>query len=684
MRKITGLLICIVLSVSWSSAEAESGGLNLASLFTDNMVLQQGRTIPVWGTAADGEKILAELNGKKASTVARNGKWRLWLPAMKQGGPYSLRVSCGEGVLERNNVLVGEVWIASGQSNMEWPLANALNADAEVAAANYPAVRFFTVKRATSITPLDSVGGTWTECNPKNAPGFSAVAYFFARKLHLDNGLNVGIIQTSWGGTPAEAWTDEKTLAADPELTPLLGPLEAFKAGANLGREQMQKRMAEWEAFWDSVFVEGDDLDRGWADPDADLSQWIRIEVPKEGSVLGGIDGVEWVRREVEIPEAWTGRNLVLKLGAIDDYDMTFVNGREVGRTYRDTPNWWMAQRVYAVPADQVRPGRNTIAVRICDNWLGGGFGGDPAALKIMPEGGMEGEAVPLAGSWMSRISFQFDPQKHPGRPEQGNESQVATMLYNAMIFPLIPYGIRGSIWYQGEANTSRYRQYRKLFPDMIRSWREAWNAADKPERSILMMPPFWFLFHEQHWMDGAFPFYFVQLANYMQRLDTPSESEWAGLREAQSRTLRLKNTGMAVAIDIGDAADIHPRNKQDVGKRLALWAEAKVYGRKDLEYSGPVFRKMKVRDGKAIVFFDHAEGGLIAKNGDKPEGFAVAGADGKFVWADAEIQADRVLVSSPQVPEPKAVRYGWADNPSVNLLNMAGLPASPFRTDVQ
>jgi sialate O-acetylesterase len=637
----------------------ETPSFRLASLFTDNMVLQQGRKIPVWGAARDGEKIVVELNGKKADTEAANGKWMVKLPSMNQGGPYTMTVTAGNQTFRLKNVLLGEVWIASGQSNMEFGLSGAVNGSEEVAAAKYPNIRFFTVERATSPKPLDSVGGSWVECNPQNAPSFSAVAYFFARRLATDDGLNVGIIHTSWGGTPAEAWTDEETLKSDPEFATLLGPLESFKNSSNLGKREIEKKMAEWEKFWDDVFVKNDELARGWAEPGADLSGWTEADVPKDGSVLSTIDGVVWYRRDVEIPEAWAGKDLTLKLGAIDDYDISYFNGREVGRIWKDTPNWYMTPREYTIPAALVKPGRNTVTVRIIDNWLGGGFGGDPNAMKIQikDEGGEQ--SVALAGPWVYKTAFQFDPSRDPGRPEQGGESQVASMLYNAMISPLIPYGIRGSIWYQGEANASRFIQYRKLFPAMIGCWRKAWG-------------------------EGAFPFYFVQLANYMQRRDVPAESEWAGLREAQSMTLKLKNTGMAVIIDVGDAGNIHPTNKQDVGKRLALWAEAKVYGKKDLVYSGPLFRKMKIDGGRAVLSFDHAEGGLVARGGGKVEGFAVAGADGKFVWADARIDGEEVVVSSPLVGEPKAVRYGWADNPAVNLTNQADLPTSPFRTDVK
>ncbi|MBN1893892.1 9-O-acetylesterase [bacterium] len=653
-----GMRILFICLAAAAFAQGFSQSLKPASLFTDNMVLQQGRKNPVWGTAAEGEKITVEMNGKKASAQVRDGKWMVRLPRMKQGGPYTMTISCAAEKIELKNVLVGEVWVASGQSNMEWTLINARNADTEIAAAKYPNIRFFTVEKAASIKPLDQVKGTWQECNPKNAASFSAVAYFFARKLHVDDGLNIGIIHTSWGGTPAEAWTDEATLAVDPELASLLGPLEAFKSSSGLGLKELEKKMNRWEAFWDTVFQDTEKLKAGWASPGVDLSEWEDADVPKSGSILGSMDGVVWYRRDVDIPESWQGRDLILKLGAIDDYDITYFNGNEVGRIYKDTPGWYLVPREYVIPAALVRPGKNTVAVRIADNWLGGGFGGDPNLMKIFPAEGPETEVVNLSGIWKSRLEFKFDNAKHPARPEQSNESQISTLLYNAMIHPLVPYGIRGAIWYQGESNASQYIQYRRLFPTMIRNWRRAWGIGD-------------------------FPFYYVQLANYMQRYDSPTESEWAGLREAQTMTLKLKNTGMAVIIDVGEAADIHPRNKQDVGKRLALWAESKDYGVKQ-EYSGPLFKKMKVKDGKAIVEFDHAKGGLVVQGDGQAKGFAIAGQDGKFVWADAVIDGNKVILSSPEVKAPAAVRYGWANNPDVNLYNKAGLPASPFRMDVE
>lgn len=631
------------------------GSIKLASVFTDNMVLQQKKKIPIWGKAEEGEKITVEFNGQKATTQTKNQKWMVHLKPMNAGGPYTLRVYGGKDTVELKNVLIGEVWVASGQSNMEWPLSGAMNADQEIASAHYPQIRFFTVARATAPYPVDSVQGQWVECTPENAPSFSAVAYFFARELHLSEKCPIGIIHTSWGGTPAESWVDEASLKANPKLAYLLEPLEVFRKDPHQTRQEMAKKMAEWQTFWDNVFSKNLGKEQGWALPEYSLAEWTLVQVPQEGSILGKIDGVVWYRRDVEIPESWAGKDLVLKLGPIDDYDQTYFNGTEIGHIFRDTPNWWTTPRNYTIPKELVKPGRNTIAVRILDNWLGGGFTSDSAGLKIFPKDAPE-QALSLSGKWYSRTEFVFDPALHPPRPEQSDESHTACVLYNAMIAPLIPYAIRGAIWYQGESNTSRAEEYQVLFPTLISSWRKNWKQGD-------------------------FPFYFVQLANYMARAEFPTESEWAELREAQFLTLKVKNTGMAVAIDIGDATDIHPKNKQDVGKRLALWAEAKIFNRK-VECSGPLYKSVQFKNGKAIVSFDHVDGGLEIKGGNELKGFAIAGKDGKFVWANAKIEKDKVIVWSPEVAEPIAVRYGWADNPLVNLYNKAGLPASPFRTD--
>ena len=381
------------------------------------------------------------------------------------------------------------------------------------------------------------------------------------------------------------------------------------------------------------------------------------MQLPKlwDEPELANFDGLVWFRKQVDVPESWAGKELTLELGPIDDMDATWLNGTKVGGL--ETPGHYRTNRKYKVSSTVVKAGRNVIAVRVLDTSGGGGIYGRPKQMKLKPVGASDKEAISLAGPW--RYKKGFDLQSMPPQPKpptRVNHANAPTALYNAMIAPLIPYGIRGAIWYQGESNASRAYQYRRLFPAMIKCWRQDWGQGD-------------------------FPFVFVQLANFMAVNPEPAESAWAELREAQSMTLALPNTGMAVIIDIGQAKDIHPKNKQDVGRRLALWPLAKTYA-KQLVYSGPLYKSMNVEGNKVVLHFDDVGGGLIARGGGPFKGFAIAGADRKFVWADAKIDGNTVVVSSDGVAEPVAVRYAWADNPVCNLYNKEGLPASPFRTD--
>jgi sialate O-acetylesterase len=398
----------------------------------------------------------------------------------------------------------------------------------------------------------------------------------------------------------------------------------------------------------------------GFADPARDREGWKKMRLPGLLESAGlDVDGVVWFRREVLIPAAWAGQDLSLSLGAIDDFDTTYFNGERVGATGTETPNSYMAPRRYRVPGRLVRAGANVVAVRVYDRMGGGGFsGGD---LSLTPAGGPKQEPLALAGEWDYKPEFvvpgariDFSTQPQPPGPRNHNNP---TVLYNAMIAPLTPFHIRGAVWYQGESNAGRAHQYRTLFPAMINDWRRAWRD------------------------EGGFPFYFVQLANWRPARPEPSESDWAELREAQFLTMRrVPRTGMAVAIDIGDPADIHPRNKLDVGLRLARWARRQTYGQRIVP-SGPLYVSHGVEGERVRVRFEHAAG-LKTRDGSAPKGFAVAGADRKFVWAEARIEGDAVVVWSPRVPRPVAVRYAWADSPACNLYNGAGLPASPFRTD--
>jgi xylan 1,4-beta-xylosidase len=484
------------------------------------------------------------------------------------------------------------------------------------------------------------------------------VAYFFGQEVHRALGGKVGLVHSSWGGTPAEAWTSRSALEKEPSLRPLVADFDLALNDAE-ARKTFAARLEAWEAANYHRDVSNDGLAKGWAAPETDTSGWKRMDLPQQWERAGlPIDGAVWFRRAVEIPAAWAGRDLRLSLGALDDFDTTYFAGEEIGRTGKETPGYWSVPRQYTVPRRLVRAGRALLAVRVFDHHGGGGFSGVAPDLWIAPADST-GAKVPLAGPWEYQVERGLPPSTpdfatQPRYPSPDNANSP-TVLYGAMIAPLTPLAIRGALWYQGESNADAAFQYRALFPVMIRDWRRAWGRGD-------------------------FPFLFVQLANYMARSAEPGESAWAELREAQAMTLALPKTGMAVAIDIGEAGDIHPKNKQDVGARLARWALADTYGQPIVK-SGPLYRSFSVEGAAVRVRFDHGEG-LATADGALPKGFAVAGPDRKWRWAEARIDGDTVVVSSPEVPRPVAVRYAWADNPEATLRNAAGLPASPFRTD--
>jgi sialate O-acetylesterase len=499
------LLVLILVLVGVGAAVAD---IKLPAIIGDNMVLQQGGKVAIWGWAEPGEEVMVGVSWRSmkwAVKADKDGKWSFRLNPPKGDGPFEMTFS-GKNSITIRNILVGEVWVCSGQSNMQWAVNSSANAEQEIADANYPKIRLFSVKRTVAEKPQPDCEGSWTECSPKTVPDFSAVAYFFGRELHKQLKVPVGLIHTSWGGTPAESWTKREVLESDADFAPILKRYDDAVANYPQAKKEYEQKLAEWKQ----------------------------------------------------------------------------------------------------------------------------------AAEKAKAEG--------------------TNPPGRPGEPFGPGHYQSPSGLYNAMIAPLVPYGIQGAIWYQGESNAGRAYQYRELFPAMIENWRDDWGV-------------------------GQFSFLFVQLANFMKTKPEPDESSWAELREAQLMTLAVPKTGMAVIIDIGDANDIHPKNKQDVGKRLALWALAQQYGKK-LVYSGPIYKSMKIDGSKVILSFDHVGGGLVAKGEEQLKGFAIAGADRKFVWADAKIQGDTVVVSSDKVPEPAAVRYAWADNPVCNLYNKEDLPASLFRTD--
>jgi sialate O-acetylesterase len=639
------LLLPALCALTGLASAADVPALRLAHVFSDHGVLQRGQPLPVWGWAEPGAAITATLAGQTQTAVAAaDGRWQVAFAALQPGpAAVDLVVTSGAAKVGASDLLVGEVWICSGQSNMGLPTSAAQHATAEIAAATHPRIRLLHVGNISSATPVADIAQTWTVCSPETVGSFSAVGYFFGRDLHQAFDVPIGLIESDWGGTPAESWTSYPVLAADPQLAGLARFYDAALAGYPAAKAAYDEAVAKGRAPTEHAD------ETGWEKPDLDTAAWKPMEQPRRFEDAGlVIDGVVWFRRTVEIPAAVAGRDLVLTLGPIDDSDRTAWDGEPVGETAG-----WNVDRSYAIPARLATAGRHVIAVRVLDTGGFGGIWGRPEQLALKPAAG--GEAIGLAGTWLYRVAEAIPSP--PAAPMGPGHPWLPSGLRNGMITPLIPYAIRGVIWYQGESNANRAWQYRTLLPALIRDWRSAWGQGD-------------------------FPFYIVQLANFTPAPAEPGESDWAELRDAQLNTLRtVPATGLASAIDIGDAKDIHPTDKQEVGRRLSLWAIAAADGGKT-ECSGPLYAGATVEGSRVRVRFDHLGGGLVAKGGPLTR-FAIAGADRTWVWADAVIDGDTVVVSSPAVPAPVAVRYAWANNPAgCNLVNRAGLPASPFRSD--
>jgi sialate O-acetylesterase len=628
--------------------------VTLPSVFSDNMVLQQKTNAAIWGTSDAGKTvtITTSWNSQKYTAVPdKTGKWKVKVATPSYGGPYSININDGQATTLKN-VLIGEVWVCSGQSNMQMPLAGwgkINDYEKEIAAANYPMIRLLQAEMVTSNVPLDNAkvtNGGWTLCTPQYIAEFSSVAYFFAREIYNKTKVPVGLIHTSWGGTIAEAWTSGPTLKTMADFAQAVKSIEDAAAGST--KETYEQKMQVWQKNVDEKDAGYSAGTAAWAINKNEKTGWENMTLPAlwENTSLPGFDGVVWFRKKVNLPASWAGKDIKVSLGAIDDDDITWFNGEQIGKT-----QGYATPRNYTIAANLVKPGENEIVVRVFDGAGGGGIYDNAKTLSLTSA---NGEQLSLAGAWTYKVGVNLKDM--PAKPMDMNGPNRPTVLYNAMIHPFIQYSIRGAIWYQGESNADRAKQYQSLFPALITDWRKNFNQGD-------------------------FPFYFVQLANFMKPIDQPAESEWAELREAQFKTLSLPNTGMAVAIDIGDAVDIHPKNKQEVGRRLALIALAKTYGQK-MSYSGPLYQSYKAEGNKIKVTFKNVDGGLKPKGSTKVAGFEIAGADKKFHWAEASIAGNEIVVSSNEVPNPVAVRYSWADNPNGNLYNVAGLPASPFRTD--
>jgi sialate O-acetylesterase len=643
--KLIGLvLFCFVLLICQSAF----CNVRLPRLVSDNMVLQRDTAVKIWGWADKGENITVTFNDKTYTTTAdKDGKWMLSLSPSKAGGPYNMEIKAENEIILKN-VLIGDVWVCSGQSNMEFTMEMLKDKyPSEIANSDYNSIRQFEVpdNYYFDAPREDLESGAWEPANPKTIFKFTAVGYFFAKELYQKYHVPIGLINASLGGSPAQSWMSEDALKPFPNY---LATLEKYKDPAYI-KQVEDKDKAASDAWYGRINKEDKGIAPGekpWFDPTYDASQWATMDVPGcwADGPLGNVKGVVWFRKEIDVPASMAGKPARLWLGRIVDGDKTYFNGKKVGAiTYEWPP------RKYDVPADLLKEGKNTIVVRIinCNSWARGGFVKDKPYELIG-----QGQTIDLKGKWQYKLGVTSDPIS----PTTFIQWQPVG-LFNGEIAPLLNYAIKGVIWYQGEANTKNPLEYQALFPALIANWRQKWNQGD-------------------------FPFLYVQLASFMETKDQPSESSWAELREAQLKTLSVPNTAMAVTIDIGEGADIHPLNKVDVGKRLALAAENLVYGEKDVVYSGPIYKSMIIDGNKITLTFTDTDGGLVAKGGELKY-FAIAGQDKKFVWAKAKIEGDKIIVRNDFVPNPVAVRYAWADNPdTANLYNKAGLPASPFRTD--
>lgn len=671
LKKIT--LASAILGLVWPSSVRAN--VTLPGIISNHMVLQKSTHVPIWGKADAGEEITVSVAGKSGkATAGADGKWMVSLDLSEaQQGPFEMTVK-GKNSLTISDVVVGEVWVAGGQSNMVFSLANAIDAAEELPKAGNPLLRQYRVERATSATPVEMGKGVWQIATPQTAAGFSAVGYYFGKILQNKLQVPVGLISTNWGGTPIESWLSAEALDSVPDL-------KAGKDRLLAARGDYEKESKDFAEHFEAWLKETHREDRAAAEVATFTGDtvpedgWVNLKLPGPVAAAGlPASGAIWLRKEIDVPDNLAQHPLRIDLGFFDGFDSVYWNGKLLRQiTPKNYPGAGAAH-IYDIPSPQVKAGKNVLVVRIFA----------PVAapvIKVAPKS----LTVTLDNEWKAKSEYELPPLAAEQlaavpQPAKGSDEpqKMPSSLFNGMVNPVIPYAIRGVLWYQGEANAGRAFQYRTALPLLITDWRK-------------------------RWMEGDFPFYICQLANFMAKKTEPAESAWAELRDAQSSALKLPNTGRAVLIDLGESGDIHPRHKREVGERLAKIALARDYKIEE-PYSGPSFESSAVEGEKIRVKFGHTDGGLAAtpllstyivksitgetaplvrnSPNSEVEGFAICGADHKWVWADAKIDGNTVLVWSEKVPAPVAVRYAWADNPTCNLANGAGLPASPFKTD--
>lgn len=666
MSKTIRLNIVFILLLQFLFAQTK---ITLPAVFSDNMVLQQSSKVNFWGKYLPGNKITIEgsWGSKSKCTVGTDSLWRVKLKTPRAGGPFEVKISSGSETKVFKNVLVGEVWVCSGQSNMEmpmfgWPPKDTIDGgSAAIKNSLNNKIRLFNVTRAFSTKPEYNCVGSWVETTPETVKWFSATAYFFGRKLNADLNIPVGLIHTSWGGTPVEAWTAENYISTFKDYKDF--PEKLKNSSKEIETQQ------NWILNHPVIDITGKDADSKWKDLNFDDikckeriyndSDWRKMKLPVswEYAELGNFDGVVWFRKHIKLPDNWVKKELVLELGTIDDVDITFVNGSKVGGYEGD--GFWQTQRIYSVSPEINDSTELVISVRVIDSQGGGGIWGATGIMKI----GLKdsSEKISLDGEWLYLPVAEYkggkffvygeNTREFFNRPKSAIDisAYTPTTLFNAMINPIVPYNIKGAIWYQGEANTGNPEAYKTLLPLMIKNWRDVWGL-------------------------GEFPFYFAQIAPY-----NYGETQSQKLREAQLVTLKHPNTGMAVTLDIGNPENVHPGNKKDAGERLAFWALNKNY-KKNIVPSGPVYKSMKIDGNKIKIEFDYAGNGLIIKKENNE--FQIADDDKVFKKADVKIEGKYLIFSNKEIAKPAAVRYGWSNTPEAVLFNNAGLPASSFRTD--
>ena len=623
--------------------------ITVASIFSDNMVLQQNTKIPVWGLAKPSEAVTIKFHNQTKKTITdKNGKWSIYLDNEKAGGPFILSIN-GKTKIEIKNILVGEVWLCSGQSNMEFKVGQSNNAKDEIAKANFPTIRHIKIpKEINSFEKTDFEKSNWEVCSPETVANFTAVGYFFAKELNQKNNVPIGLINATWGGTNIETWISREGFENSPEFKEMIAQMPKVDLNTllDLKLAAEKKRIEKLQKYpLTSIDV------AHYSELNFNDTHWLELQQPGfwEEQSLGNLDGIVWLRKHFLLSKEDLKVAISVQIPAIDDEDITYINGIKIGET-----SGWDLKRVYVIPNNILKEGDNVIAIKVIDNGAGGGIYGDANELKLI-KGNSE---MSLAGTW----KFQVETIKN-----SINENEFPSLCYNAMINPLIPFAFKGVLWYQGESNEARAFQYKKAFPLLIKDWRSKFKSD--------------------------FPFYFVQLASYETKGNSNEGCNWAELREAQTNTLKVKNTAMVVATDlVTDPKDIHPKNKKDVGKRLASIALNNLYNQKMI-CSGPSFKSFENKEGETILTFENYGSGLTSKNNTNfVLGFEVAGNDKVFYPAkgvlvsefkNGKAVCEKVSLTCDKVPNPVAIRFGWiGDASECNLFNNEGFPAIPFRTD--